>query len=400
MSSSPADLAIRCGALIDGSDSAPREDVVITIRDGEVASVTAPEAAPPAERELDLADLTVLPGLVNCHDHLSFDLGDFGEQLAAGTVPLALRAARNCASALRAGITTLRDLGAPGTLAVTCREAVAEGLIPGPRLQVAGTWITRTGGHCWVSAREADGSAEITRAVREQARAGVDWIKLAITGGFLTPGSTPTAPGFTTEEIKAAIAAAHFVGLPVTAHIHGGPGLRDAIEAGIDCVEHGLFASREELELMREREIPLVSTYGVLEVGVGSDKLDAEARAQMERGQEAALETLASCRELGLTVGLGTDLIHDDLVREMGGLVAAGYTAAEALHAGTGAGASVLGREDLGVLAPGRLADLLAVPGRPDKDLEALRDVRLVIKDGAVVHDPMGLTRKERARRQ
>jgi imidazolonepropionase-like amidohydrolase len=391
-----------CGRLIDGTGGPVHEHVVIVVRDGRIAQIAqGPEAADAwsqtSEARIDLSDHTVLPGLIDCHDHVGFDLGDIGAQVAEGEVRLTLRAARTCAAALDAGITTLRDMGEPDGLAVSWRDAAADGALEAPRLVVAGTWITRTGGHVWMAGREADGPAEIVRAVREQARAGVDWIKLVITGGNTTPGSDPVAPGFTPEEIRTAVEAAHFVGLPVTAHVHGGTGLRDAVAAGIDCIEHATFAGREDLELMRERGVTLVSTFGVLDVGASATHLAPEVQAKFGRARERCLEALSAARELGLTIAVGTDLNHADMVGELSGLMAAGFTAMESITAATRTGAEVLGLDDTGLIAPGRRADLIAVSGAPLEDVTVLRDVDLVMRRGMVVRDARGRPRVEPA---
>ncbi|MEA2383728.1 MAG: hypothetical protein QOH72_3699 [Solirubrobacteraceae bacterium] len=386
-------LRIACGRLFDGVEPAFRESIVVTTRAGRIEEIAAGDAADALRQRargdagwLDLTGHTVLPGLIDCHDHVGFDLGDIGEQVAEGDVSLTLRAVRTCSAALDAGITTLRDMGEHADLAVKWRDAVRSGGLRGPRLIVAGTWITRTGGHVWMAGREADGPHEIARAIREQARAGSDWIKLVITGGITTPGSDPVARGYTREEINAAVNEAHLVGLPVTAHIHGGTGLRDAILAGIDCVEHATFGTREDLELMSEHGVALVSTFGVLDVGASDPRLSTEVRDKFRRAREQCLDALAIARDVGLTVAVGTDLNHADIARELTGLAAAGFTPMEALTAATAAAGRVLRRDDLGVLRPGAQADLIAVRGGLD-GLDALEDILLVMQGGVVVRD-------------
>ena len=217
---------VRCGRLIDGLSDEPHANAVLAIAGDRFEAVLS-DAGPDAERRdedwLDLSDYTVLPGLVDAHDHLGFDIGDIQAQAEGGVVRMALRAAHNASIALRAGITTLRDLGEVGELGVVFREAIEDGSIDGPRLIVAREWISRTGGHAWFAARQADGETDVRRAVREQARGGSDWAKIMVTGGILTPSSVPISRGFSDDEIEAAVSEAHVLGLPISAHAIGGP---------------------------------------------------------------------------------------------------------------------------------------------------------------------------------
>src|SRR3954451_16370945 len=216
---------VRCGRLIDGLFDEPRANAVLAVAGDRFEAVSS-DAGPDVERRdddwLDLSDYTVLPGLVDAHDHLGFDIGDIQAQAEGGVARMALRAARNASTALRAGITTLRDLGEVGDLGVVVREAIEDGSVAGPRLIVAREWISRTGGHAWFAARQADGETDVRRAVREQARGRADWAKTMVTGGILTPSSVPISRGFSDVEIEAAVSEAHLLGLPVSAHAIGG----------------------------------------------------------------------------------------------------------------------------------------------------------------------------------
>jgi imidazolonepropionase-like amidohydrolase len=336
---------------------------------------------------LDLSAYTVLPGLVDAHDHLGFDIGDIQAQAEGGIARMTLRAARNASVALRAGITTLRDLGEVGDLGIVFRDAIEDGSLDGPRLIVAREWITRTGGHAWFAAREADGETDVRRAVREQARAGADWAKIMVTGGILTPSSVPISRGFNDAEIEAAVGEAHLLGLPISAHAIGGDALTACIRAGIDSVEHAYFATDADLDLMADAGIALVSTFGILDVGSTDERLSLPIRDKMKAAREACLSALSRARERGIRVGCGCDLNHASLTLEVRGLVSAGFTPMEAVQAATRLNAGICRLPDVGTIEAGAMADLVAVAGDPLQELEALDEVVVVVKGGVLVVD-------------
>ena len=392
---------VRCGRLIDGVSGEPRANAVLTI-DGDRFAAVSPDAAPDTDGRdgdsLDLSDYTVLPGLVDAHDHLGFDIGDIQEQAEGGIARMSLRAARNASTALRAGITTLRDLGEVGELGVVFRDAIEDGSIDGPRLIVAREWISRTGGHAWFAARQADGETEVRRAVREQARGGSDWAKIMVTGGILTPSSVPISRGFNDAEIEAAVDEAHLLGLPISAHAIGGDALTACIRAGVDSVEHAYFATDGDLDMMAAGDIALVSTFGILDVGSTDERLSAPIRDKMKAAREACLSALSRARERGIRVGCGCDLNHASLTLELHGLVAAGFTATEAIQAATRLNAEICRAPRVGTIEAGALADLVAVTGDPLQDLERLDDVVVVVKGGVVVVDERSGARSSRPR--
>jgi imidazolonepropionase-like amidohydrolase len=381
---------VRCGRLIDGLSDEPHANAVLAIAGDRFEAVLS-DAGPDAERRgedwLDLSDYTVLPGLVDAHDHLGFDIGDIQAQAEGGVVRMALRAARNASIALRAGITTLRDLGEVGELGVVFRQAIEDGSIDGPRLIVAREWISRTGGHAWFAARQADGETDVRRAVREQARGGSDWAKIMVTGGILTPSSVPISRGFSDDEIEAAVSEAHVLGLPISAHAIGGDGLTACIQAGVDSVEHAYFATDGDLDMMAEGDIALVSTFGILDVGSTDERLKPPIRDKMKAAREACLSALSRARERGIRVGCGCDLNHASLTLELQGLVAAGFTPMEAIRAATRLNAEICRAAEVGRIEAGALADLVAVKGDPLEELGRLDDVMVVVKGGVLVVD-------------
>ena len=381
---------VKCGLLVDGISNAAHENAVLEIvgdRFDSVSLVPRSSSGNGDEEWLDLSDYTVLPGLVDAHDHLGFDIGDIQSQAEGGAARMSLRAARNASAALRAGITTMRDLGEVGDLGIIWRESVRDGSLDGPRLVVAREWISRTGGHAWFAARQADGETDIRRAIREQARGGADWTTIMVTGGILTPSSVPISRGFNDVEIEAAVGEAHLLGLPISAHAIGGEALTACIRAGVDSVEHAYYATDADLDMMAERGIALVSTFGILDVGSTDERLSASTRDKMSEARDACLSCLSRARERGIRVGCGCDLNHASLALEMKGLASAGFTTMEAIHAATRLNASICGIENVGTIEEGAVADLIALKGNPLDDLDRLQDVVLVVKAGVPVVD-------------
>ncbi len=377
--------AVRCGRFVDVDAGTIHEDWSLRVEDGIVAEVGPWDArAGGEEHVLDLSGLTVVPGLVDCHDHLGFDFGNLATQVDRGETWATLRAVRNGRGAIADGITTLREAGSFAGLAMLWRTAIEAGYMPGPSLRAAGQWITPTGGHVWFVGRQADGVEEVRRAVREQVRDGADWIKLIATGGILGNSGNGVESVYSRAEVQAAVDEAHALGLAVAAHAHGGPGLEQAIAAGVDAIEHGTEASASQLERMAQQGISLVATPGVLRLCATAPGIDVRARGRAASMQERYLQALADARETGVRVAVGTDLLHGRLVDEMEILVEAGYSRAEAMRAATASGADIAGAEGAGRLVAGGRGDFLAVRGDPLVELATLREPVLVVKDGLI----------------
>lgn len=378
-------LYLRAPRLFDGAGEHVR-DAAILVEGQQIAAVgRAADIACPADAStVDLRDCTLLPGLIDCHDHLGIDMGDEEAQSHESPAWQTVRAVRNARRCLEAGITTMRDLGEKSHVDIEWRRAIAAGLMDGPELLVAGEFITRTGGHGWSFGREADGPDEVRRAVREQLRVGVDVIKLMVTGGAGTAGTTPRAPGYTREEIAAAVDEAHAAGRKVAGHGHGGPAIRWAVEAGIDSIEHGSFLADEDLRLLADRGTYLVSTYGVVAAGASSDAVPPFMAARLKEIHAQYVQTLARARASGVRIAIGGDTYHADPGLEAEGLREAGFPPAEVLAALTSRGAELCGLADRGALAPGRRADIVAVSGDPLEDLSCIRQVRLVVQAGRI----------------
>ncbi|MDP2327001.1 MAG: amidohydrolase family protein [Dehalococcoidia bacterium] len=356
----------------------------VAVADGLVA------AAPPADAvAIDVTGCTVMPGLIEAHAHLCFNAGTDWRAVYDGDTPasMLLRMAGAARRMLDAGITTVRDLGAPTDLSVELRDALRAGAIVGPDLLVSGAPITTTGGHCWFMDGEADGELGVRIAVRERKRAGVDWIKVMASGGNMTPGSNPFRAQFSAAELTAVVEEAHRVGLRVAAHAHGVEGIRAAVEARVDTIEHCSFqtdrGSVRDDALVAEiaaREIIVSPTVtGGLGAQQGTERWSL--RADLTRALFAAGARVVMSTDCGIP-----NTPHEDLGRAIQTLQRlADIPPAEALRRATSTSAELLGLPDRGVIQAGRRADLLVVEGDPTEDLEALQRVRLVVRAGTVV---------------
>ena len=374
-------MFVKCGTLIDGTGGAPRVGAIVEMRDGHVAAIhDRPPASMPAP--LDWGAFTVLPGLIDAHDHLTLDVGDEELQSREPETWTVLKAAGTARAILAAGITTLRDCGARRHLDLQVRSAIAGGLIPGPRVVLSGVPLTITGGACWFLGGEVDGHTEIRRLIRQQAKAGVEWIKVFMTGGAASKGANMLRAAFSAEDIRIIVEEAHELERRVVVHCHGGPGARFAVEAGADTIEHGVYFTRDELELLAARRVPLVITYGVYEQGVHAPDVPVFFREKCVEVMARYLTTIATAREVGVRIAVGTDTVHRDLATELRALEKAGYRRAEALQACTGWAADVLGLTLVGRVEPGKAADLVAVEGDPLEDVAAVGRVRGVMQAG------------------
>ncbi|MFS8478285.1 MAG: amidohydrolase family protein [Micromonosporaceae bacterium] len=340
-----------------------------------------------------LGDVTLLPGLIDCHVHLAFDGGPapverMTAESDAAQVALMLRSAREL---LSVGVTTARDLGARNYLDVAVRDAIADGTARGPRLLTAGAPITVTGGHCWFMGGEADTADEVRRMVRRHHKMGVDVIKIMATGGFMTPGSAPWFAQFETEHLRAAVEEAHRVGKTVAAHAHGVDGIARSLAAGVDTLEHCSFVHADG----RHEVVPELADRIAASDCYASPTCNfrlSELRALLP-DQEFAIGELY---RRGVKMIAGTDAGIDNTPHHgyVGGLVAMtefGVPTREVLIAATTRAAAALGLSTVtGQLTAGYSADLIAVGGDPRHDIAALRDLRLVLSRGTpFVPDPL-----------
>jgi imidazolonepropionase-like amidohydrolase len=383
-------LAIRFGTLHSNAGQ-PLRNGLLLIEDDRIASLAAAAGVPEGTPVLEAA--CVVPGLINCHAHLEMS----GEAQTAGvfvlTTPIqrTLICAENARKALDAGVTTIRDLGGSEGLPIEVRDAIVAGRIPGPNVLAAGRAIVMTGGHgWWGGARQADGPWDLRKAVREERRAGADCIKLMATGGVLTKGAVPGLEQLLEEELRAGIEEAHRHGMKCAAHAIGTGGIKNAIRAGIDSIEHGHLIDDEGIALMLERGTYLVPTLSAIDriVSAGPDAgmPDFVVRKANEIA-EHAYANLTKARAAGVKFAGGSDAgtpfnYHEDYAREVELMIAhLGMSPTEALHTATAAAADLCGIPR-GRLAVGEIADLLLLDADIADDAHALRAPRTVIKGG------------------
>jgi imidazolonepropionase-like amidohydrolase len=399
-------IVVHAGRLIADASRPAAGPSTITVVDGRIQSVTAGlNPAPAGARLIDLSGRTVLPGLIDSHVHLVGAPGiPFWRDAVDSDDYLALRGARNALVTLRAGFTTVRDLGSPGVTGFALKRAIDEGLVPGPRMLVSGSPLSTIGGHGDVAGFRPEviaaldghntctGADQCAARVRELARAGADVIKFMATGGVLSQGDRQLGQSFTDAEMRAIVETAHGLGLKVAAHAHADEGIAAAVRAGVDSIEHGTFASPATIQLMRQRGTTLVPTLmafvGIRErlgTGVYTPIVESKVRMTLEVVARAARLAHAA----GVPVVFGTDAAVYDHGRNAGEFVElverAGLTPAQAIASATTGAARLLGLQDeIGRIAPGMSADLIAVDGDPLADVRVLQQVRFVMVRGHV----------------
>jgi imidazolonepropionase-like amidohydrolase len=400
-------MVVHAGRLITDASRPPQGPSTITIVDGRIQGVVAGlQPAPAGARLIDLSSRTVLPGLIDTHVHLATDPGgQYWREAVESDEWWTLVAVRNARTTVRAGFTTVRDLGAPGQVSYALARATSEGVIPGPRIVAAGPPISIIGGHGDVTgfrpeviaALEANntctGAEQCAARVRELARAGAQVIKFTATGGVLSQQARGLEAHFTDEEMRAIVTTARSLGLRVAAHAHGARGIEAAARAGVDSIEHGTFADAASLQAMRRSNsamVPTLMAYTGIREGLAQNRF-TPAVAQKVRETLALVGRAArAARTAGVPVVFGTDAgvyEHGRNAQEFPQLVElVGMSPAEALASATTAAARLLGLEnEVGRIAPGFSADLIAVSGDPLQDMRALERVEFVMVRGRAV---------------
>ena len=378
------DLAFVGARVVDGTGSPPRESVTVVLRNGLITSVG--ESDPPADcHVIDLEGKTLLPGLIDAHAHLT-SLGKLPDELRAYGLVKAM------SDLLEAGITTVRDLGAYGDSVRLLRDAALRGLFKAPRLVLCGQVISATcaGAKAFPGMyREANGVDEIRAAVREQASAGADVIKVMSTGALTVAGEDIGPPQLRREEMVALVEEAHRLGLPVASHAEGADGIRLTVEAGADTIEHGEegYLVPEALAAMAESGAIFVPTLSVFDHVAESDAYPSWMRERARRLGESARLTVQAARKEGVAIAMGADAPPQGAnAQELVRLTDAGLTGIEALTAATGISARACRVDGLvGTVEPGKKADLIVVDGDPVSDLAILSDPQcmwLVLQDG------------------
>jgi imidazolonepropionase-like amidohydrolase len=335
---------------------------------------------------LDCGDQTLLPGLIDCHNHLSLDprLENYLYRMADPIAGLTLRACETMKIDLRSGVTTSRCLGDKGFLDVECKKAVHSGLIPGPRLLIATRGVRALHGHGFVG-YPFSGVEQIRTAVRENLAAGADVIKIFITGTLRAPREIPSF--FSKEEIQAAVDEAHRVGIPVATHCIGGIGFEWALEMGIDTIEHGYFLTDKEIDLLAKSESWLVMTPSIFFTDARIRTLPPHLIEGHLQQRDEVSQRMNAAIKAGVKFAVGTDGMHGGLAQEIEYLVDFGATTNQALMAATCYAARVCGLEEsIGTLEPGKCGDIIGVEGNPLEDIGALKRVKTVVSRGEIKH--------------
>jgi imidazolonepropionase-like amidohydrolase len=377
---------VRAGRLIDGTVSSDvQQDRAVYIEAERIVDVGPGAQVPSGADVLDLREYCVVPGLIDAHVHLVFSASANAlvDVLGETDQVLLLRGVAAARQALRAGITTVRDLGGRGGVTFRLRDAIASGIVAGPRVLAAGSPITITGGHCHFLGLEADGAAEVRAAARGQLKAGAECLKIMATGGRMTPGTNTLVAQYTVSELAAAVEEAARARVPLAAHALGTAGIRNATEAGVTTIEHCNWLGPDGSVQFDEG---VAAQMAAKQVAVVATLTPLQRSAAALR--EEVLRSMRRMRELGVPFVAGTDAgvsltPFDSLQRELEILVdEVGFTPLEAIRAATGAAARVLGLGLVGTLEPGRMADLIAVEGDASVSIQSLRSPKLVMKGG------------------
>jgi imidazolonepropionase-like amidohydrolase len=404
-------VVIRAGKLVDVDAGEVLADRAIVVRGDRIDTVVSADAAPDADRVIDLSGSTVLPGLIDCHAHMIGEVetghGYAGLVMRTGAQE-AFTGVRNARDTVMAGFTTVRDVGTfRAFVDVALRDAIDAGDVVGPRMLCAGAYVTCSGGGGDVTGLApdvdavvpvdlrfgvADSADEVRQRVRKILHGGADFIKMIATGAVLTEGTTPAAPEFSEAEIRAAVEEAALYGTIVAAHAHGAEGIKRAVRAGVRSIEHGSLMDDEAIEMMAAQ-----GTYLVADIYFG-DWIEEEGRRagwspdvlrKNEETTEAQRQGFTKAVKAGVKLAYGTDsggYPHAWVGKQFAYMVRHGMTPTESIRSATSVAAELLGWSDrVGSIAPGKLADLIAVPGDPTDDVSLLESVPFVMKGGTVL---------------
>lgn len=394
-------VAVKAARMLDVKTGSLISNAVVVIENGRIVAAGANAAIPAGAEVIDLGAKTLLPGLIDSHTHLTFDLATINS-MAISIPREALVGARNARMTLDAGFTTVRNVGARGYADIALRDAIDAGDVPGPRIVASGPSLGITGGHCdenllpFEFHHKADGVADgvpgVMQKTREVIKYGANVIKICSTGGVLSYGDDPKAAQYTLEEMKTIVEEAHRAGRKVAAHAHGGDGIKYAVQAGVDSIEHGTYIDEEAVKMMKARGTYLVPTLYLTDWFMENyEKLRVPAPlvAKAKVVMPEMRKNIGAAFKMGVPVAFGTDAAvypHGLNAREFAVYVKLGMTPVQAIQTATVHASKLLGLEEsIGAIESGKFADLIAVDGDPTKDVTELERVKWVMKGGAIV---------------
>ncbi|MCS5548708.1 MAG: amidohydrolase family protein [SAR86 cluster bacterium] len=404
---------IHAGLLINGESSFPTPEMSIVIEGSKIQAIETGYITPDSEDDfIDLSGYTVLPGLMDMHVHLSseYSKNSYQEKISLNAGDYAIRAVSNAEKTLMAGFTSVRNLGDSGGVSISLRNAIKKGIVIGPRIFSSGTTIASSGGHgdstnsLNQSLTSDPGPAEgvvnsvtdASKAVRFRYKEGADLIKITATGGVLSNAKNSQNPQFTEEEITQIVNIAKDYGFKVAAHAHGSEGIKRAVRAGVHSIEHGTLMDDEGMRLMREKGTYYVPTI-IAGLWVAEKAKDPDFFPELVRPKAAEIGpqikgTFGKAYQAGVKIAYGTDTgvsAHGNNATEFKHMVEAGMPPMKAIQSATVEAAKLLGEyEQLGSLAEGKVADIIAVNGNPVEDITILEEVDFVMKSGRVYKSP------------
>ena len=410
-------VVLKAARMFDGKSKSLIPNGVVLVQGDKIVDVGSTVTIPSDAKVIDLGDMTLSPGFMDAHTHLTLDFtGNFNErrlkELQTNVSEMTLMAISYARATLEAGFTTVRDLGSrfvssPEFVDVALRNAINHGITPGPHMLVATKGIGATGGHFDATGgyrdklfgREpdpsegiADGPDEIRKAVRFEVKNGANVIKAAVSGGVLSLADEVDTPQFTPAEMAALVDESHRLRKKVAVHCHGDQAAREAIEAGVDSIEHGSFMKTETLQLMKTKGTYLVPTLMATEYILSKiDSYPPALQAKARAAGAARSEMFRNAVKMGVKIALGTDagvFPHGDNAKEFALMVGLGMRPIDALRSGTSNDADLLGiGQAVGTLEKGKRADIVAVPGDPTADITATEHISFVMKDGKIIRN-------------
>ena len=413
LSPARADTLINCDRLLDGESASLQINKTIQIKVNRIVAIHDKPAQPEGEhRTIELGDMTCMPGLIDAHVHITSQQNPnrFTDRFTKDPADQAFAAVPYAERTLMIGFTTVRDLGSSGNLSINMRDAINNGHIIGPRIFTAGKSLASTGGHADPTngtnqkfrgnPGPKDGvvnsTSDAIKAVRQRYKDRADLIKITATGGVLSEASSGQNSQFTQQELDAIISIAKDYGFKVAAHAHGKEGMKRAVAAGVDSIEHGTYMDVETMRLMKRKGTAYVPTIIAGKFVEEKSKIDGYF-SETVRPKAATIgpliqDTLARAYKEGVLIVFGTDSgvsPHGDNWKEFGYMVEAGMPEAEALYSAMKPGAVLLGKEsELGTLEAGKLADIIAIKGNPLEDISLMQQVSFMMKDARIFKAP------------